>query len=129
MAKTIELAELGDAITKELETYRKGVVDRVNVASEEAAAELVKKTKRTAPKRTGGFRRNIAWKATETIPGGSKKYVWYVKAPFHRLTHLLVHGHAKRNGGRVPGDPFLENALDEVRPKYEEALEEAITNG
>jgi len=128
MAKTIKPLEIGDAITKELETYRKKVVDRVNLASQEAATELVKRTKQTAPKRSGAFRRHIACQESEQIPGGTKKFVWYVKAPHHRLTHLLVHGHAKKNGGRVKGDPFLENALNEVRPKYENALEEAIKN-
>jgi hypothetical protein len=30
------------------------------------------------------------------------------------------------NGGRVPGDPFLKNALDEVLPDYEKDVEEAL---
>ena len=54
---------------------------------------------------------------------------WYVKAPHYRLTHLLVHGHAKKDGGRVQGDPFLQNALDEVLPEYERAVEEGLKNG
>jgi hypothetical protein len=86
---------------------------------------LVKKTKATAPKKTGNFRKSIAGKVLQKSDRGDR-YVWYVKAPHHRLTHLLVHGHAKANGGRVPGDPFLENALDEVLPAYEEAIKEAV---
>ena len=56
-------------------------------------------------------------------------YIWYVRAPAHRLTHLLVHGHATKDGGRTKGDPFLKNALDEVLPEYEQRVEEAIKNG
>ena len=54
------------------------------------------------------------------------RHIWYVKAPDHRLTHLLVHGHATRNGGRTKPDPFLHNALADVLPEYEKAVEEAV---
>lgn len=126
MAKTVKPADLGKAIEQELTIYHKRVVERVNAAGEEAVKDLVKRTKATAPKRTGSFRKNIASK-TEQAPRGNK-YTWYVKAPDYRLTHLLVHGHAKAGGGRVPGDPFLQNAVDEVLPKYEQAVEEAVKN-
>ena len=49
-----------------------------------------------------------------------------MKAPCHRLTHLLVHGHETRDGGRTRPDPFLKNALDRVLPEYERDVEEAI---
>lgn len=126
MAKTIKPTDLGEAIAAELTTYHKDVLARVNLASEEAIKALVKKTKATAPKRTGSFRKNIA---SQTIRGEhGNRYIWHVKAPDYRRTHLLVHGHAKANGGRVKGDPFLHNALSEVLPAYENAVEEAVKN-
>lgn len=127
MAKKIKPSELGEAIAEELTLYRQDVIDGVNAAGEAAVKSLVQKTKATAPKRTGNFRKRITWSA---IPGknGSKTFVWHVKAPGHRLTHLLVHGHAKKNGGRVPGDPFLHKALDTTLPEFETAVEEALTN-
>lgn len=124
MAKTIKPADIGAAIEEELTTYHKDVLARVNLASEEAVKALVKKTKATAPKRSGRFRKNIASK--KILGDHGNRYVWHVKAPDYRLTHLLVHGHAKKNGGRVKGDPFLANALDEVLPAYEEAVKEAV---
>lgn len=125
MAKTVKPGDLGKAIEEELTIYHKDVTERVNNLSAEAVKSLVKKTKATAPKRTGSFRKNIAGKVLEKSPRGDK-YVWYVKAPDHRLTHLLVHGHAKQKGGRVKGHPFLKNALDAVLPAYEQAVEEAV---
>lgn len=125
MAKTVAPEDLTKAIEEELKVYREGVTERINNLSNEAVKSLVKKTRETAPKRTGSFRGNIASKVLEKNPRGNR-YVWYVKAPDHRKTHLLVHGHAKKNGGRVPGDPFLENAMADVLPAYEKAVKEAI---
>ena len=124
MAKTVKPGDLGAVLSKELAIYGEDVTERVNKLSAEAAKSLVTKTKATAPERTGSFRKNIASKVLKQTPRGDT-YVWYVKAPDYRLTHLLVHGHAKQNGGRVAGNPFLENALNDVLPAYEKAVEEA----
>lgn len=130
MAKAIKPENLGAAIADELTTYHDGVVERVNAAGADAVKKLVKLTKATAPKRTGSFKKNITSKEFVAHTGtGMKTYVWGVKPPDHRLTHLLVHGHAKAEGGRVPGDPFLQNALDATLPEYEEAVKEAVKNG
>lgn len=126
MGKTIKPADIGSAIEAELTTYHQDVVDRVNLASEEAAKLLVKKTKQTAPKRSGAFRRALTYKAEVSTATGNKRFIWGAKAPHHRRTHLLVKGHAKKGGGRVDGDPFLQNALAEVLPAYEEAVKEAV---
>ena len=128
MANIIKPADLGEVIEKELGLYHADVIQRINAAGDAAVKALVKKTKATAPKRTGSFRKNIASKAVKD-GNGMTKFIWYVKAPDHRLTHLLVHGHATKNGGRTPGDPFLQNALDQVLPEYEHEVEEAVRNG
>ena len=122
----VSIATFSEIIGKTLNEYRDDVVRKVDEASREAVEQLVAKTKRTAPKKTGAFRRHIAMKEQTITHGYNKRYVWYVKAPHYRLTHLLVHGHEKAGGGRVPGDPFLKNALNEVLPAYENAVEEAV---
>ena len=127
MAKTIKPADLGAAIQQELELYRTGVAERVNAVGKTAAEKLKKLTKASAPVASGSFRKNIAVKEVDS-GHGTKKYIWHVKAPDHRLTHLLVHGHATRNGGRTKADPFLQNALDTVLPEYEQAVKEAVQN-
>jgi len=129
MADKVKIEDLGAAISEELLGYKEEVTERIDKASEEAVKKLVKLTKASAPVgKRGSFKKNIASKLLEESRNGSK-YVWYVKAPDHRLTHLLVHGHATKGGGRTKGDPFLHNAVDEVLPEYEKAVEEAIQNG
>jgi hypothetical protein len=126
MAKSIKPGDLAGAIEQELTIYHKDVVEKLDTLSGEAAKKLVKLTKATAPKGArGSFRRNISSKRLEANDRGST-YVWYVKPPDHRLTHLLVHGHATKDGGRTKADPFLHNALDTVLPEFEEAVKEAL---
>ncbi len=124
MSKAVKPEDLGKAIQAELSLYSEGVVERVNTAGRTSANKLKKLTKATAPVASGSFRKNIAVKEVDA-GHGMKKYIWHVKAPDHRLTHLLVHGHATRNGGRTKADPFLTNALNTVLPEFEKAMEEA----
>lgn len=123
----IKPSELEGAVQQELSTYRQEVIRRLNAAGEEAVKALVKKTKATAPKESGAFRKAITRKVKVNKITGEKRFTWGVKAPHHRLTHLLVHGHAKKNGGRVEGNSFLKDALDEVLPEYEKKVEEAVS--
>lgn len=118
--------DLGAAIAAELTTYSKEVTDRVNECGRVAIKELVKKTKAKAPKGIrGSFKKNIASKEVDA-GHGMKAFIWHVKGPDSRLTHLLVHGHATKDGGRTKADPFLANALDEVLPEFEKNIEEAV---
>ncbi len=126
MAKRLKPGDLGAAISQELTMYHADVVEKLDAAGDSAIKKLVKLTKATAPKGArGSFRRNISSKRLESSKRGST-YVWYVKPPDHRLTHLLVHGHATKDGGRTKADPFLKNALDVVLSEYEGAVKEAI---
>lgn len=125
----VKPGEMHIALGKLLDNYHEDVLDKVDAASEKAVKSLVKKTKATAPvgdRRS--YKKNITSKRMEKTLNGST-YAWYVKAPDYRLTHLLVHGHAKVNGGRTRADPFLENALAEVLPEYEKEVKEAIKGG
>lgn len=140
-SRRIRSGELGSAIEQELTIYSQQVNEGLEKATIEAAEKLVKKTKATAPvgKRNGTFRKNIAYlyghlnrrgnRAKGQLRGRTIKATWYVKGSDYRLTHLLVHGHATKNGGRTKPNPFLQNAVDEVIPEFEKAVEEVIKNG
>lgn len=128
MAKNVKLEDLGAAIQEELTVYHGNIIEALDAAGEKAVKALAKKTKATAPKDRGEFRKAISSKRLKKTNRGSK-FAWYVKAPYYRLIHLLVHGHAKRDGGRTKADPFLKNALEQVLPEYEKDVKEALQNG
>lgn len=131
MAKKVNLSDLGAAIGQELGLYSKEVQDKINKAGRKAIKEVERKTKDTAPFNARAYHKHytdmIATKS-EQQRTGDEVHTWYVKPPGHRLTHLLVHGHETKDGGRTKGDPFLQDALDAVLPEYEQAIEEAIKN-
>jgi hypothetical protein len=127
MSKGIRPEDLGAAIEQELTIYADEVQEGVEEAAERAAKKLVKLTRATAPKGSrGSFRKNITRTRRQLGPRRVEQ-VWHVKAPDARLTHLVVHGHATKDGGRTKGNPFLQDALDQVLPEYEREVKEAIT--
>lgn len=129
MSNRIRPEDLGGAIERELTIYAERVTEGVAEKGRQAMSKLVKLTKATAPvgKRSRHFKSRIT--STEQDAGhGNKRFVWHVKAPDHRLTHLIVHGHATKDGGRTKSNPFLKNALDQVLPEYEKSIEEVLKN-
>lgn len=129
MAKTsIKASDLGEAIAEQLGLYCAEKIEAVNATGENAAKKLVSLTKKTAPKRTGAYRKSITYTTTEIPATGDKEFTWGAKAPHHRLTHLLVKGHPTASGGRTKADPFLQNALDIVLPEYEKEVEDVLKN-
>lgn len=126
---TVKVADLDAALRQTLTLYHEEVNKAIDAASDKAVKALVKRTRATAPVgKRSSFKRHIASKQLTRTRSGST-YVWYVKAPDYRLTHLLVHGHATRDGGRTKADPFLRDALDAVLPDYQREIEEALKGG
>lgn len=129
--RKVRTVRIGDhsidkALRETLTMYAEDITEAIDEAGREMVEKLVSLTKKTAPKDSGEFAKNITSK-TIRRPSGNV-YVWGVKAPHHRKTHLLVHGHPTPNGDRVDGDPFLQDALDIVLPEYEEKVTEALKN-
>lgn len=125
---TITADKLAKAVGQQLTIYHEDVLENLREVTRESMADLVRKTKATAPVgRRGSYRKNIAGDF-RGLKRGSRKVsaTWYVKAPDYRLTHLLVRPHLTKNGGMSTPNPFLENAVDAVLPAYEEAVKEAL---
>ena len=126
MTKSVDPRKLGQVIAEQLKFYHEDIVEKVDAVGLRAIKKLVEETALTAPRRTGAFRRAITYKKVAGKAGNCATFIWGVKAPYRRLTHLLVKGHPTSTGGRTKGDPFLENAMEKILPEYEKDVEEAL---
>ena len=129
----IGIEKLASEVEKELTIYSSDVAKSIKKITKKYADELVEKTKATAPsgtRKSNKFRDSIKSKKTEENLNGVT-FTWYVdgKSSNYRLTHLIVHGHAKRNGGRTKANNFLKVAVDSIEHEYIKAIEEVIKNG
>ena len=139
MAKDkISIDDLADAIGERLTVYQSETARKILGVTKSTMKRFVKITKQTAPRQTvnpkrkrtlraGTFARAIRSTVEDNGITGSKG-VWYVGGKEYRLTHLIVNGHQLRQGGRTKGNPFLDNALEEIEKEYIKGLEEAVKN-
>ena len=108
MGNTVQIQNLASAINDVLEEYSALAAEDLKTAVTNAGKTVKKEIEKTAPKRTGKYKKS--WrvkKSTATSQSGSL----VVHAPTrHTLTHLLENGHAKRGGGRVRAIPHIAPA-------------------
>ena len=123
----ITIDDLADAINERMTVYQSDTARKVLKVTKNTMKRFVKITKQTAPRRTGKFAKAIRSTVEDNGITGSKG-IWYVGGKEYRLTHLIVNGHQLRQGGRTKGDPFLENALEEIADEYIKGIEEAVKN-
>lgn len=117
---TVKMTGLADEIMHCLNEYTDEVIEALDKAEESLAEEGVQELKKTSPRKTGKYARSWTQKKFRT------KHVIHSKKPRYRLTHLLEHGHAKRNGGRVAAithiKPVEDKLMKEIPKKIKEAL-------
>lgn len=129
MSKSISPEQLGAAIQEELELYSASVREGVRQEAEKAIQKLVQTTKAAAPVgHRGKFKRAITYEET-TKAAQSPSFTWGVRGKEASLTHLLVHGHATRDGGRVGSKLPLATLLDEAEKEFEDGLRRVIEDG
>lgn len=120
MSNSLE-KELNEILT----IFSKEVNDGLKKACEDAAKDLAARTKSTAPKNRGKYRRSITAVNTSKGPH-APSFTWGVRGKEGRLTHLLVHGHRTSNGGHTKPNNFLDKALGDVQKGFEAAVERIL---
>lgn len=128
---TVGANRLGEAVSGILSDYAQDVVDALNAESAASVQRLVRATKASAP--TGHSRRRhyksyISSKVLRRSPMGDT-YVWYVRPPEYRLSHLLERDHATggaSNRGRARGTHFIQTALEAEEKVYVANVRKAV---
>lgn len=119
---------ISDQINSIIEEYIDDCGDKINEITEKVGRDTVQDLKRTSPKRPGrGKHYANQWTfKKQKLPAGGTSVIVYNKAPTYRLTHLLEHGHAKVNGGRVAAIPHIAPAEQRAISEYLKKLEDEL---
>ena len=127
MGSRIQIDQLADTVMRELENYAETTTDGVKAAVKKAANTVKKEISATAPVRTGKYAKSWATKTT-----GENSHALEITVHSrnrYQLAHLLEHGHAKRNGGRVAARPHIATAEQHGVEELEREIERSIRNG
>jgi hypothetical protein len=114
----IKIDDIANEIAKQVELYTEDVKKKIKSAENKIAKESVEELKAKSPKgATGEYAQS--WDKKRTKDG----IVVYNKTS---LTHLLEYGHAKKNGGRVQGQPHIRPVEEKAVEQFTELVEKAI---
>lgn len=127
VAKTIKPDELAAAIAAELESYRQEVTDGLKKEVKKVAKETVKQIKSDSPKKSGGYSKGWKMKTAYEDQEDIRILIYNSKKP--QLAHILEHGHAKVNGGRVEGKPHIIPAEQEAEKKLMNKVKVVVRGG
>ncbi len=108
MGKTVAVDGLADAVVQELEEYSKLTTETMKKAVDRAGKTVRDGIRGSAPVRTGKYARS--WISRKTGETSTTLHVTVYSPSRYMLAHLLEHGHAKRNGGRVRAIPHIAPA-------------------
>jgi type II secretory pathway predicted ATPase ExeA len=114
-----EINNLQNEILRQLEAYTQEVEEGLKELQRDTAKALVADLKEKSPEKTGAYSKG--WrikKQRNSLIVYNKKY---------QLTHLLEHGHAKRNGGRVPAKIHIAPAEEKMINQYLDDIEGLIS--
>jgi hypothetical protein len=114
----VSINDITGEIARHLRQYTQEVEEELESAQDEVTKDGVKILKQSSPKDTGKYAKG--WTRKKQGDG----YVIHNRV--YQLTHLLEHGHAKANGGRVSPRVHIRTVEEKMIKDFEERIERAI---
>lgn len=108
----IKVDNLAQQIAEELQNFSEELMEEIKTNVKSVAKNGCNEIRKTSPKLTGDYRKG--WKAVVAYEGDDDIRMIVHNKTDYQLTHLLEHGHAKKNGGRVEGQPHLGPAIEKM---------------
>lgn len=117
--KKISIDDLYAEVNRLLEEHAENVAEVVDEVAVDYAKIGVRQLREESPKRTGKYRKGWAYSKSKTRTG-TEVTIYNKTEP--QLTHLLEYGHAKRNGGRVPGKAHIKPVEEKIVDEFTDAI-------
>jgi hypothetical protein len=126
MSKIVNTDQLAIELSQAVKDYTEDVQQSIDKEVRSTASKVKNEIKQNSPRDTGEYADSWSQK-TSRKEGNTTVTIYNKKKP--QLTHLLEFGHAKVNGGRVPGIPHIRPAYDKFVPQMEKDIEKIIKSG
>lgn len=127
-----EKQDLSYELNLRLRAYTEDIAQQAEAAAAASMKRLVKLTRETAPRsafRTSGGHLYASISSLKRKgPLNQSVFVWYVKKPKSRITHLVENDHRARIGSIVMGRHFIRKALEQEIPRYRKEMENIVRN-
>ena len=127
MGKKTKIDELADAVNEQLEEYSKLSAEVVKTAVTKAGNSVKKDIGANAPRQTGKYAKS--WRTKKTKETSTELEMTVYSPTRYMLAHLLEHGHAKRNGGRVRAIPHIAPAEEAAEAVLLRDIERGLRDG
>lgn len=127
MARTVTAETFASAIEEILKEYEADAALTMTEAVTKVSKEGAKLVKANAGIFGGKGKYKSGW-SSRVEPGrlSAKGTIYNAKIP--GLPHLLEHGHAKRNGGRVDGRVHIAPVEEQIVKQFETELERRLSS-
>lgn len=123
----VSIGEMASAITDLLEEYADLATDDMKKAVKKSAKTVKSEISANAPSNTGAYAKS--WTTTTTGESANALEITVHSKNRYQLAHLLEHGHAKRNGGRVAAQVHIAPAEQKGIEELEDEIERSLRNG
>lgn len=127
MSRHVKISELANAVIQELNAYAKTTSEGMKKAVIKAGTTVRKEIQATAPHKLGMYQKS--WSVKKVSENANSLQVSVHSRNRYQLTHLLEHGHAKRNGGRTKAMPHIAPAESMGEEQLLVEIERMIRNG
>jgi hypothetical protein len=127
VGRRISIDALADTVMEYLNDYADVSAEGMKKAVRKAGNTVKKEIGANAPKDTGAYAKS--WAVKNTKENSHSLEVTVYSKNRYQLAHLLEHGHAKRNGGRVAGKSHIAPAEETGIRQLEAEIERCLRNG
>ena len=125
--RKVQIDGLADAVMEGLMEYNDLAADSVKKAVKKAGTTVRDEIRSTAPERTGRYAKS--WRTKTTKESSQSLEITVYSPTRYMIAHLLEHGHAKRNGGRVAARVHIAPAEQDGIEELETEIGRTLRNG
>ena len=126
-SQNVSVEQMAEAIMEGLQEYADLAADEMKKAVKKSANTVKTEIGANAPVKSGRYARS--WRTKTTKEDANSLEITVYSPSRYMLAHLLEHGHAMRNGGRVAAKVHIAPAEQDGIEQLETEIGRTLRNG